>query len=236
MPEEVFPGYEAPKGFKEVPDHPHFFALKRKLVQSELAKKEDTPPDLEPSFVRIIRGFEDVLGGERLGGGRYHNTFGNIIQFLQVLSLSKHPLLRTPQETSKVMGAEFVQSLRAAQVLKGVKIVDLGAGGAYFARAAQALGATVVTVDAESGREYLGISHIQTDLNQATDTVEKILAVSGDKFDVVVEQITSPLPYQRIHGPSRDSIVAIAHKILKRGGYLYSHIASVRSDKVYQKK
>lgn len=235
MPEEVLPGDEAPKGFKEIPDSPHFFALKRKLVLNELANREDIAPGSEPFSVLVIRGFEDVLGGERLGGGRFHNTFGNVIQLLQVLNLSKHPLIRNLKETDKVSGTEFVRTMREAQVLKGVKIVDLGAGGAYFARAVQALGATVVTVDAE-GKEFPGIAHVQTDLSRTTDAVEKILAVSDGKFDMIVEHIISPLPYQQIHGPSRDAIVAIAQKILKRGGYLSSHLASVRRNKVYRKR
>ncbi len=114
--------------------------------------------------------------------------------------------------------------------------VDLGAGGAYFARAAQALGATVVTVDAERSREYSGIGHVQADLNHTIDTVEKILALSGDKFDVVVEHVISHIPYQNIRRPSRDAVVTIAQKVLKRRGYLCSDLVSEPRNKIYQKK
>lgn len=198
-------------GFKESSLTPYKFV--HKLSLSRLAYN--------------IPGFEDVLGGELLGEGTYHNTCGTVRQLCGAIALSGHAsateMLQLGSSDDRDEVTQRVAKLRFDQVLSGMRILDLGCGVPYFAAAATALGATTYTADAEDFTARFPDQperHIVVDLREE-EAVEKIREKAGDSLDYVTEQIISPLPSQHyLAQPSRFAILDIAKPLLRRGGIL----------------
>jgi len=119
------------------------------------------------------------------------------------------------------------EPLREAQILSGMKILDLGCGLIpTFARCARKLGADVYTVDLKSAqdlqfdeqyfttkeRELEANNHVCGDLSNSA-TIDRIINISGRDFDLVTEaHLTSALFFG-----GKD----VAMKVLASGGYWY---------------
>jgi len=121
--------------------------------------------------------------------------------------------------------------LRRAQVLSGMKMLDLGCGFPIFARASRRLGADVYTVDVASADTFeydeqffsaedraLEVSrHIQLDLNDET-AVETLLRATGGGFDLVTEAYLEAGWFHEGRSVSCHSGKKIAMGLLKKGG------------------
>src|SRR3989344_1820787 len=142
-----------------------------------------------------ISGFEDVLSGEKLGGGMQTNNPGGVFQLAFALSIAQSDkITEIVRESSQLTPNEVVGKLRNIQALSGMKIIDLGCGEAYFARAAAALGAAVYTADSKDLNPDIKAKlkgHIVVDLNEPR-SLEVLKRGTGGDFDLVTEWIMSP--------------------------------------------
>jgi len=173
---------------------------------------------VEHSWDQAVPGFEDVTGDAYLGTGNVYNTFGSVIQLGSALTLSAHPEVpevsaeRASKDPEEV--AARVARLRKAEVLKGVRIIDLGCGKPNFALAATALGATVFTADLEPLGDHYGEQvhrHITVNLCEP-EAVSTIEARTGTNLDMATESIIDLLPRQslKLRKPRLDEILKVA--------------------------
>ena len=225
-----------PRGYSIIEETQVYKNLRHKLFVNGKIPKSELPYGEKSSETLVIRGFEDVLDGNFLGVGRFHNTFGSSRQLISALAVSKNAEIEKIASTGGLSGAKMVKRLREKQVLTGMRIADLGAGGSYFARTAKALGATVVTVDVRSYAAYADLfTQIEIDLTNQ-EAGKNILASAGEKFDFVTENIVGRLPGQtEIQSPKKEHILAIAKDILKREGYLYSLIVNGSDNQILKR-
>lgn len=206
-----------PEGYIDAPKD-HFYDL-----MNAISIEDGSKPT-----IRVVPGFSDVMVDDVLGKGKFLNTFGTINQLCSAILLSDSPAVAdvydSPVGKDRDEVVERVTMLRDAQVLDGLRILDLGCGRPVFALAATALGATVYTADLDPIEDKpgeLSESHIQVNLRdpQAAEAIEE---VSGNELDVVTECIIDMLPWQThaISAPSDSQLVSIANKLLRVGGNL----------------
>src|SRR3989344_3702815 len=141
--------------------------------------------------VEVVDGFEDLIGGP-LGEGFYFNSPGTGYQLSFALAIAPNIALdEALRDASLVHSHDIVKILREKQVLKGLKVVDLGCGPAELVVAMKALGATsygVDTGDLRSDRLPQIDGYIDVDLN-SDQAVQRIVGASNGKFDLVTENI-----------------------------------------------
>lgn len=218
-----------PNAFKSV-----FDAITRTVKIKEPYK--DPYTGKRPAFsTEIISGFEDLIGKEPIGAGRFYNTANTIKQLTFAISFDLHPdLTEILTSNKKIDSRTVVRKLRDAQVLKGKKIMDLGAGFPSFAVAAGALGAEIYTADAQdidiSNYSNVIAGHIVVDFNEKNADTKLRRATSGN-FDLITENIIGGVPYQSVEVEDVEpaTIERIAATLLKRGGYLYRPAYPLRS-------
>jgi len=169
--------------------------LGEKIITTIRGKYEAFDRYCFPAFDSKYTGLQE----EYLGGSHGFNTSEAAQQLVFALFVSAHPLVLKLLDSDVTPETFNPEPLREAHVLKHMKILDLGCGGKpTFARTARRLGADVYTVDvcpsndllfcpalfSQSDRELETARHVQLDLN-APDSAERIVAVSGDGFDLV---------------------------------------------------
>ena|SRR3989344_3506624 len=209
-----------PGGFEELPLPENFWEIHDRITKPFKPKY----PGHGAAEVDVVVGFEDVLA-EPLGAGFLINTSTSTHQLAFALSLSPNPAIQKFLENENLTPEEIIKMLREKQVLSGLRIIDLGCGQPNFAQAAHALGAQVYTADiqeldpeAKKGLE----GHIVIDLNQK-DAIQTLQNETGGNFDLVSENIITPLPFQKrdVTTPTVKRVIAIGNALLKPGGYLY---------------
>jgi len=169
-----------------------------------MRKKAILMEKLERKGFGFIPGFEGKYTGmyRPLGGSTVENSPMCSDQIEFAMLLSGHPLVESFVQGENLTPFNFnPEPLYEAQILRGMKIMDLGCGHEpTFARCARTLGAEVYTADLISAEdfefdsEYLNqpqretekSHHIQTDLS-ATDAVEIINRISGGDFNLTTE-------------------------------------------------
>ena len=170
-------------------------------------------------------GFSEVMGKSTAFNGPLTSR-----QFAVALHLSCHPEVKKLLH-NKICGGFDPGPLRRAQVLSGMKILDLGCGFPIFARASRRLGADVYTVDVASAdtfeyderffsaedRTLEASRHIQLDLN-GENAVETILRITGGDFDLVTEAYLEAGWFHEGRSVSCHSGKKIAMELLKKGG------------------
>ena len=203
-------------------------------------KFEFTPTDVQrlhkahlELFARMAEmdGTSEVLD---LGYNNYHGSPATVHQLVFALAMSEHELVKDvlqrpiPEGTTRhdVVTVDDVERFVAAQVLKGIKMLDLGSGSTLrFARWARKLGAEVFTADTLSPSEFQGAelltpaerkvesdSHTTVDISRE-DAAAIIKERSGGEFVLVTE---ANLKADNFDGGSR-----IAEPLLRKGG-IYS--------------
>lgn len=162
-----------------------------------------------------------------IGDGTYTNTGLSSNQLIFAMLLSGHPLVMKLLEEDVTLKTFDPEPLRRAQILQGMKILDLGCGDKpAFVRVARRLGADAYTVDVTPANalESYGMSnddkelelsrHIQLDLREAC-AAERIASLTGVDLDLVTEALLkSGLGSYRFSGGK-----ALAMKLLKNGGF-----------------
>jgi len=177
-------------------------------------------------YIPNLRG-EYTGHSNRLGISTIYNTNFCSDQVEIAMLMSDHLLIRELLE-SNIRGEEFdPDPLRRAQILEGMRILDMGCGNLpTFARCARRFGAEVYTVDLISADEFYSVNyyftkddvetermcHIQLDLGKP-GVVEVIRERSGGEFDLVTEaHLETDGCYK-----GRD----IAFPLLKQGGIYF---------------
>ena len=143
-----------------------------------------------------IPGLEPYTGiGKTLGSTPAFCSRYNAMQFLALLSLSHDP--------GKVsMEKVDMEILRENQILKGIKVIDLGCGHIpSFARCARAFGAQAYTADIIGAHEFAYFdgfddgmvaaerqNHVQVDLRRDS-SIDQILKSAQGHFDVVTSSM-----------------------------------------------
>lgn len=178
-----------------------------------------------------IVGFEDVLTGPRnseglFGTGDVYNSRTATEQLAFALSMAEHPAIADTLYASR--GAEVIHALRAAQVLKGMRILDLGCGlEANFARAAKALGATVFAADALPLDLTIAMQidgHLRVDFTHL-QAADEIARQTGGNFNIVTENMIGPVPESGdVHFPELSDLLYIANATLAEGGIFYAGV------------
>jgi len=184
-----------------------------------------------------VSGFEDILSGERLGDGMQNNNPGGVYQLAFALSIATNEKVVEICKSTRLDSGEIMRELRKMGALSGMKIIDLGCGKAYFARAAATLGAEVYTADSKdlSPSEKATLKgHTVIDLNEP-NSLEVLKRETRGDFDLVTEWIMAPLGGDdpRLNAPKKETILKIGAGLLKRGGYLFQEL--VRSQPLRKK-
>ena len=218
-------------GGEEAPPPPAEFPPLTKEDLKEI-KKLYSKLYLEFAILRKILDFKNYSGvKEEIGqGGIFYNSRSTLFQFLKVLAMTRHELVKKLVELAKSDKDRKVfdiQSLVDGKIMAGMKILDLGSGPEpVFARCCRAMGADVWTVDLEDDHYRIvarreansmtqgamaleDLKHIKIDLtkkNAAQIIKEKSL---GD-FNLVTEA--------NLIGSGLGSEKDIAMSLLKKGG------------------
>jgi hypothetical protein len=172
-----------------------------------------------------IPGFEDVLD-EPLGTGLYYNTAGSVYQLTLALSLSENPAIAGSLVDKSKNPAARVKEFREAQVLSGLKVLDLGCGkNPSFALAAKAMGARVYTADAQDldpGIKSQLDEHVIVDLNDPR-AASRIEEAAGRQFDLVTENIIDAVPLSGVDvkAPEEATLNRISEPLLKEDGHAF---------------
>ena len=142
-------------------------------------------------------GLRDTLGSS--DATQWYNTPLALDQVEWTLALTRHPLVRGFAAPTGPHPSVSEGDLVAAQLLQGMRILDLGCGREpTFARVARALGAHVTTVDvigpeslrfdrghfSAAEQEAERANHLTIDL-MAADAADRILAFGVEGFDLV---------------------------------------------------
>lgn len=162
---------------------------------------------------KLIRPFINRFGGIPAICGKYtgmENPIGSSTcfnspmcseQLIFAMVLGNHPLVRELLEKEVDKDSFDPEPLREAQILGGMRILDLGCGNEpTFARAARCFGADAYTVDIipatrfhfdkglfpKESQELESSRHLQLDLREP-GAAEKIAAFSGGNFCLVSE-------------------------------------------------
>jgi hypothetical protein len=167
----------------------------------------------------------------KLGDSIYYNSNHCAGQICMAMILSGHDLVYQLLTQKRDVDNFNPEPLYKAQILQGMKILDMGCGYIpTFARCARKLGAEVYTVDLKSADEFKSEKehftsedrelevkhHICGDLGNKS-TINEIISLSGGNLDLVTEaNLTSALFFG-----GKD----IAMKILPPGGYWYDPFA-----------
>lgn len=146
------------------------------------------------------------LSRERFFGGHtYVNTPVTLHMFTLGLGMSKHPLVDVLSQGKSSVDfesfGEYLTQLSEAQVLKGLRILELASGPRpMLARMSRALGATVYTADTLPASEFSVYEkyrdsqeahierkyHIQINLNDY-EAPSKLIEITGGNFGYLTE-------------------------------------------------
>lgn len=182
----------------------------------------------------LLSSFKEEYTGLHLpiGSSTAVNTPGAAKQLEFTLAFSGHPLVDEIPESDIDDTTFDPEPLREAQVLEGLKILDMGCGSEpTFARCARYMGADVYTVDTKtadnlrSNKRYFSDErkneeedkHIPLDLNDE-GAIDQIIEKTGGEFDIV----TCSHLRREEYSPSSSRIEQIAHALLKPRGVYYN--------------
>ena len=120
------------------------------LTKEDLEEIETLYQALREKFPSRIPGMEFYTGTyESIGEGNIiYNSHMTLGQFCYALAMTRHPLIKEVSSSEHDLVQFRAKGLEENQVMKGIKILDLGCGPwPVFARCCRALGADVWTVD-----------------------------------------------------------------------------------------
>jgi len=175
------------------------------------------------SEFRKYTGLEEAPGE----GGPLYNSRTTLYQFIYVLAMTQHPLVKEIVGRSKDNKLEDqldAAQLVKAKIMQGMKILDLGCGiKPVFARCCRALGAQVWTVDAKPAvhfefnrelftreqREIELLNHININL-VAAEAATIIQQKTGGNFNLAIEA--------NLIADGFDEADLISMPLLKKGG------------------
>lgn len=177
-------------------------------------------------------GFEDVIpGGLGTGPGRYFNTPTSTHQLRVALGVSprRERIEEIVLSTEGSGTRHLITTLRAEQVLAGMKVADLGCGiKPGFAMAASSMGAEVHTVDAselDPGIQKRLASHTVVDLSDP-EAVAKIQESTGEDLDFVTTNILGKVPmpgFEHTKPPLTSTLRHCGAQLLRSGGYYFDN-------------
>lgn len=180
-----------------------------------------------------------------IGTSIWTNTEGAALQLLFALAMSQHPSIYECVSPENKLDSKWAKRLAYEQVLKGMKILDLGCSDEpVFARCARRLGADSYTSDimpvdgfryhprffTEEDRKTEIAKHICLDLNSA-NAAGAIKNKFGGDFDLVTESLLDAGSWNKAGYNSCDKGDKIALPLLKEDGlYYYPPICCSRKD------
>ncbi len=203
-----------------------------KLVQNKLIK-EVTSEDLsyngfldKGDKYNIIECFKNYIG-HVLGDGVIYNTPSVSFQLAVTIALSNHKVIDDILQDDSINPDNFPANLLVEkQILAGKKIIDLGCGQPFYAKAAKALGADVHVADINSEHLYsydkLGLKSIKVDFT-GEYVSDFLLEQTGGDFDLVTSAMVLTVidnPHN-IKEPSKDRLKDIALALVKKPDGFY---------------
>lgn len=175
-------------------------------------------------IIDSFRKYTHPRSEQPLGNCYLYNTHDAVFQLIFTLSLKKeHPMVKDIIDGKVTADVEYVDRMVEANILEGMKIIDLGCGPDHtYANCVKALGADLYTADYNEIRNIEGSKHTRVDFNNPK-APKYLLEKTGGNFDLVTAGTVFTLRTDPtlLEDPKEGRLEAIALELLRPNGIFY---------------